>query len=133
MPEDSSTESSIEMTAYGILCLLKLSGPHFTAAASDAVKWITQYRNRNGGFVSTQDTIIALEAISKLSASLPQMDDTDKLTITLETKNENFTFDVTKDDMFIQKRRSLPSYVTDVKFSATGTGCALIQVCRISS
>ncbi|KAL0278728.1 UNVERIFIED_CONTAM: hypothetical protein PYX00_000462 [Menopon gallinae] len=125
--QESSTESSVEMTAYGILCLLKLGGPHFAAAASDAVKWITQYRNRNGGFVSTQDTILALEAVSKLSASLPQMSDTDKLTISLETKNENFTLDVTKDNMFIQQRQSLPSYLTNVKFAATGRGCALVQ------
>lgn len=51
------------MTSYGILSLVKLGGSYFLAAASDAVRWITQYRNQNGGFLSTQviATIIFFE------------------------------------------------------------------------
>lgn len=53
-----SIESAIEMTGYGILTLVKLGGPHFLAAASDALRWIIQYQNQNGGFVSSQVFIL---------------------------------------------------------------------------
>lgn len=47
-------ESAIETTSYGILTLVKLGGPHFLAAASDAIRWLIQHQNQYGGFVSSQ-------------------------------------------------------------------------------
>lgn len=53
-----SIESAIEMTSYGILTLVRLGGPHFLAAASDAMRWVIQYQNENGGFISSQVNVI---------------------------------------------------------------------------
>ncbi|KAK6643487.1 hypothetical protein RUM43_004992 [Polyplax serrata] len=122
-----SIESAIEMTGYGILTLVKLGGPHFLAAASDALRWIIQYQNQNGGFVSSQDTVLALEAISKFSATLPRTGQLDQLTVRAETMGEEYSFNITDTNRMLQQKVSLPTFATDIHFHSTGKGCALVQ------
>lgn len=45
---------SVEITAYAILSLVKLGGEENIINANKAVRWISQHRNGQGGFVSTQ-------------------------------------------------------------------------------
>ena len=40
------------------------------ADALKAIKWLTTHRNSRGGFVSTQDTMVALQAISEYSKQI---------------------------------------------------------------
>ncbi|NXL89085.1 A2ML1 protein, partial [Alectura lathami] len=57
----------VEMTAYVLLALL--SKPNVTEAdlttASGSVAWLTRQQNAYGGFASTQDTVVALQALAK--------------------------------------------------------------------
>ena len=39
---------------------------------SQVVKWISSQRNGQGGFVSTQDTVVALQALASFEASQKQ-------------------------------------------------------------
>ncbi|XP_063152237.1 complement C4-like [Candoia aspera] len=52
---------SVEATSYALLYLVKQNE---VARASKVVKWLTEQRNYGGGFRSTQDTVVALEALS---------------------------------------------------------------------
>ncbi|XP_072192295.1 alpha-2-macroglobulin-like protein 1 [Excalfactoria chinensis] len=60
----------VEMTAYVLLALL--SKPNVTEAdfttASGIVDWLTRQQNAYGGFASTQDTVVALQALAKYAA-----------------------------------------------------------------
>ncbi|XP_014795548.1 PREDICTED: alpha-2-macroglobulin-like protein 1 [Calidris pugnax] len=60
----------VEMTAYVLLALL--SKPNSTASdlttASGIVAWLTRQQNAYGGFASTQDTVVALQALAKYAA-----------------------------------------------------------------
>ncbi|NWT28567.1 A2ML1 protein, partial [Cardinalis cardinalis] len=60
----------VEMTAYVLLALL--SKPNVTesdlATASGIVAWLTRQQNAYGGFASTQDTVVALQALAKYAA-----------------------------------------------------------------
>ncbi|XP_009957325.1 PREDICTED: alpha-2-macroglobulin-like protein 1 [Leptosomus discolor] len=57
----------VEMTAYILLALL--SKPNVTGSdlttASGIVAWLTRQQNAYGGFASTQDTVVALQALAK--------------------------------------------------------------------
>ena len=55
---------SIEMTAYGLLYFLldKDSGTSFRI-----LKWLISQQNSYGGFKSTQDTVVAFQAISQIA------------------------------------------------------------------
>ncbi|XP_062470044.1 alpha-2-macroglobulin-like protein 1 isoform X2 [Pezoporus occidentalis] len=60
----------VELTAYVLLALL--SKPNVTGSdlttASGIVAWLTRQQNAYGGFASTQDTIVALQALAKYAA-----------------------------------------------------------------
>ncbi|NXK50750.1 A2ML1 protein, partial [Chauna torquata] len=60
----------VELTAYVLLALL--SKPNITRAdlttASGIVAWLTRQQNAYGGFSSTQDTVVALQALAKYAA-----------------------------------------------------------------
>ncbi|KAK2588934.1 hypothetical protein KPH14_001789 [Odynerus spinipes] len=56
---------SIEMTAYAVLSLVKLGGEDNMVDALKAVRWMSKQRNAEGGFTSTQDTVLGLEALTK--------------------------------------------------------------------
>ncbi|NWY98671.1 A2ML1 protein, partial [Loxia curvirostra] len=57
----------VELTAYVLLALL--SKPNVTESdlttASGIVAWLTRQQNAYGGFASTQDTVVALQALAK--------------------------------------------------------------------
>ncbi|NWW35323.1 A2ML1 protein, partial [Panurus biarmicus] len=60
----------VELTAYILLALL--SKPNVTKSdlttASGIVAWLTRQQNAYGGFASTQDTVVALQALAKYAA-----------------------------------------------------------------
>ncbi|XP_063999469.1 alpha-2-macroglobulin-like protein 1 [Pogoniulus pusillus] len=60
----------VELTAYVLLALL--SKPNITESdlsmASGIVAWLTRQQNAYGGFASTQDTVVALQALAKYAA-----------------------------------------------------------------
>ena len=59
-----SSSASVEMTAY-MAATLVMQGRLQEALKS--IKWLGKQRNSQGGFVSTQDTVVALQAISLYS------------------------------------------------------------------
>ncbi|XP_067173250.1 complement C4-like [Apteryx mantelli] len=54
---------TVEATGYGLLALLRLND---VAGALRAARWLREQSNYGGGFHSTQDTVVALEALSEL-------------------------------------------------------------------
>jgi len=59
--------SNIEATAYAALALI-IHGDNFNA--SRAAKWLVSKRNAYGGFGSTQDTVMALQALTEYSGKM---------------------------------------------------------------
>lgn len=55
---------NIEITAYGLLALLEAG---LYSDALPILKWLLNQRNELGGFQSTQDTFIGLQALSKFA------------------------------------------------------------------
>ncbi|KAI1242123.1 hypothetical protein IHE44_0005640, partial [Lamprotornis superbus] len=69
-PWSQPVSVDVELTAYILLALL--SKPNVTesdlATASGIVAWLTRQQNAYGGFASTQDTVVALQALAKYAA-----------------------------------------------------------------
>jgi CD109 antigen len=57
--------TAVEATAYATLALLQLGD---RVNASHAVRWLASKRNAQGGFGSTQDTVVALQAMASAAA-----------------------------------------------------------------
>ncbi|NWW91819.1 A2ML1 protein, partial [Rhynochetos jubatus] len=69
-PWSQPQSGDVELTAYVLLALL--SKPNVTGSdlttASGIVAWLTRQQNAYGGFASTQDTVVALQALAKYAA-----------------------------------------------------------------
>ena len=64
MPPIRNQSAQIENTAYATLALTKHGD---VVNASRAAKWLTSKRNAYGGFGSTQDTVVALQALTEFA------------------------------------------------------------------
>ncbi|XP_059489957.1 alpha-2-macroglobulin-like protein 1 isoform X2 [Neocloeon triangulifer] len=125
--EDSSNLGlSIEMTAYAVLTLLKVGGEENSIRAFNAVKWISKQRNAQGGFVSTQDTVVALEALATYASTLPLGDV--KMNLKLSTDDTNdLEFYIDEENRQILQEKELARVPNNLHWSATGKGCSLVQ------
>ncbi|NWX32567.1 A2ML1 protein, partial [Notiomystis cincta] len=69
-PWSQPVSVDVELTAYILMALL--SKPNVTESdlttASGIVAWLTRQQNAYGGFASTQDTVVALQALAKYAA-----------------------------------------------------------------
>ncbi|CAG2055235.1 unnamed protein product [Timema podura] len=123
--DTNSLALNIETTAYGILSLVKLGGERNLIDALRAVRWISKHRNANGGFVSTQDTVVALEALTKYAMAVPSRDT--HLSVLVAATDLEHVFQIRQHDRLLLKQRWLPTLPTQVEVVAEGEGCALIQ------
>ena len=92
------------------------------------VKWISRNRNILGGFRTTQDTCVALKALSAYAilAFMGGMD----LSVTLASTNFDFekSFVLNDQSSDVINRSKIPSLPTEIFVNSHGTGCALMQV-----
>ncbi|XP_039622768.1 C3 and PZP-like alpha-2-macroglobulin domain-containing protein 8 isoform X2 [Polypterus senegalus] len=121
----SVVSAEVEMTAYALLTYTLLGD---VATALPVVKWLSQQRNSLGGFSSTQDTCVALQALSEY-AILSFVGGVN-LTISLASTNLDFqeTFDLNKLNEKILQTAVIPSVPTGLFVSAKGEGCCLMQI-----
>ncbi|NWI20473.1 CD109 protein, partial [Crypturellus soui] len=116
----------IELAAYALLS-------HFhqnrLAEGIPVMKWLSQQRNHLGGFSSTQDTVVALQALS-LFASITATSNTEiDVTVTAPTLKtpEIFSID-TRNRFLLQTKELVPVQPMTVTVSAEGTGFAIFQL-----
>ena len=63
-PQPQQQSAAIETTAYATLALLEHGD---RSNASSSARWLVTRRNPSGGFGSTQDTVVALQALTEFS------------------------------------------------------------------
>lgn len=125
---DSSLAFSVEVTSYAVLSLLALGGPHNLVMANKAVRWIAAQVNANGGFVSTQDTVVALEALTKYALTVPGTDNVElRIIVNSRQLLEDESFHVNQDNRLVQQTLDIPVVPTTLAITALGEGCALVQ------
>jgi CD109 antigen len=110
----------VEATGYATLALIE-SGDRVNA--SRAAKWLVGQRNSQGGFGSTQDTVVALQALTQFS-TLGATDT--NLTVTLSAGGVRREVQISPDNFDVTQVVEVPAGV-GVQLSATGKGEAVIQ------
>jgi CD109 antigen len=115
--------AEIETTAYATLAL-NSHGDAFNA--SKAAKWLVSKRNAYGGFGSTQDTVVALQALTEYATG--SRADVD-LTVTLKGGSVNQTLKINKDNYDVLQTVAVPVNTT-IDMTVTGKGNAIGQVVR---
>uniref|UniRef100_A0A8B9CCY2 Alpha-macroglobulin receptor-binding domain-containing protein n=1 Tax=Anser brachyrhynchus TaxID=132585 RepID=A0A8B9CCY2_9AVES len=120
--------AEIEMTSYVLLALLNKAEltPDDLSYIARIVYWLVKQQNPYGGFSSSQDTVVALQALAKYGY----------LTFSKESHNTvkvNFmqfpskAFQVNDKNRFLLQQASLPTVPGNYSMDVNGTGCVYLQ------
>ncbi|XP_032126250.1 alpha-2-macroglobulin-like protein 1 [Sapajus apella] len=118
----------VELTAYVLLA--QLTKPSLTqkeiAKATSIVAWLAKQRNAYGGFSSTQDTVVALQALAKY-ATTAYMPSEDVSLAVKSTENFQRTFNVHSANRLVFQQETLPNVPGMYTLEASGQGCVYAQ------
>uniref|UniRef100_A0A3Q3DFR4 Alpha-2-macroglobulin domain-containing protein n=1 Tax=Hippocampus comes TaxID=109280 RepID=A0A3Q3DFR4_HIPCM len=119
----------VEITSYVLLALL--SGPALPDFGLDyssgIVRWLTQQQNPYGGFSSTQDTVVALQALAKYAAATYSVGGRTVVTVTsLGGLNKEFIVD--QSNRLLYQEEELSEVPGEYTVRAEGQSCVLAQV-----
>merc|ERR1719495_726042 len=121
-----TTSEGIEMTAYNVMSyVLRDEVPE----ALDSVKWLARQRNSQGGFISTQDTVVALQALSMYAQRVTRipLDMTVDITERHETVNKLNTFTLNEGNALLLQTQKLTQLPSKLVLDTEGAGCAMVQ------
>ncbi|XP_067663329.1 CD109 antigen-like [Haliotis asinina] len=115
---------SIEMTSY---MLLLISLGNNVAEGLPVMRWISNQRNDRGGFISTQDTVIALEALARFADYVYSPQTSISVSVSMQGYSKNF--DVNPNTTLLLQADDIPmANVPGVlTVSASGYGVAVLQ------
>jgi len=123
MPTQVNRSAVIETTAYAMLALTR-HGDNLNAGR--AGKWLISQRNAYGGFGSTQDTVVGLQALSDYATGLRA--DVD-LTVSVKGAGIDKQIRITSANFDVLQMIELPAN-TSVTVTAKGKGEVMAQVVR---
>ena len=120
---------AVEATGYALLSLFQLEGGGITILQDEIVRWLNTMRQGVGGFISTVDTIVALEALVIYSYN-NNIKDLTKMTVSVELADSNITqdFNIDRDGISMDRTLDIPNVWGTVNLFAKGRGQALAQM-----
>ncbi|KAM9173282.1 alpha-2-macroglobulin-like protein 1 [Pangshura tecta] len=118
----------VELTAYVLLAYL--SKPRINArdmaTAAGIVAWLAQQQNAHGGFASTQDTVVALQALAKYAART--FSTLAQVTVTVKSQGRfERKFQVTHKNRLLLQQAVLTEIPGEFSLQAQGSGCVYAQ------
>nr|XP_020634521.1 alpha-2-macroglobulin-like [Pogona vitticeps] len=123
--------AEVEMTSYVLLArLTKQPAPaqEDLTKAAHTVQWLSKQQNPTGGFSSTQDTVVALQALALYGALTFSKDSTGTGVALASGENVLKQFQVDSTNRLLLQCQALPKVPGDYDIQVTGDGCAYSQV-----
>uniref|UniRef100_A0A3Q1J0L5 Alpha-2-macroglobulin-like n=1 Tax=Anabas testudineus TaxID=64144 RepID=A0A3Q1J0L5_ANATE len=124
---ETSASLSVEISSYVLLAKLSTSPTaEELGYSSGIVRWLTGQQNYYGGFSSTQDTVVALQALALYSTLVfsPQ----GSSTVTVQSPSGQLTFDVNQDNKLLYQEKTLQDTTGKYSLEVKGTACASVQI-----
>uniref|UniRef100_A0A3B4ZRW9 Alpha-2-macroglobulin-like n=1 Tax=Stegastes partitus TaxID=144197 RepID=A0A3B4ZRW9_9TELE len=127
---ETSASLSVEITSYVLMAKLSVPPSHRKLDQSALiVRWLTKQQNDRGGFSSTQDTVVALQALA-LYATLVYSSGGSS-TVKVQTPSEQLTFDVNEHNKLLYQEKILEDVTGNFSVEVKGTACALVQITQL--
>ncbi|XP_022624993.1 alpha-2-macroglobulin-like isoform X1 [Seriola dumerili] len=124
---DTSASLSVEISSYVMLAKLSASPtPEDLGYTSSIVRWLTGQQNHYGGFSSTQDTVVALQALALYSTLTFSPEGSS--TVTVQSASGQLTIDVNQNNKLLYQEKTLPDVTGKYSLEVKGTACASMQV-----
>ncbi|XP_073825794.1 CD109 antigen-like [Musca autumnalis] len=121
--------SDVEISSYALMTLLDQPSPNMDDILP-IIRWLIAQRNSYGGFSSTQDTVVGLQALiqfAKLAEYEPAKMVVD-ITSKSGTKEKQETVHLNEENDILYQNVEMPDKIKSIDFTAKGTGTAMIQV-----
>ncbi|XP_065278856.1 alpha-2-macroglobulin-like protein 1 [Emys orbicularis] len=126
---NQAPSAEVEMTAYVLLAYLSL--PNVSAAdmatATQIVRWLSKQQNPYGGFASTQDTVVALQALAKYAALTYSTSGAVSVTVSSQAGARQ-QFHVENANRLVLQRAALQEIPGQYTVQASGKGCVFVQL-----
>ncbi|XP_061104532.1 alpha-2-macroglobulin-like [Conger conger] len=120
---------AVEMTSYVLLALL--SGPPLAdfdlSYSSSVVRWLADQQNPYGGFSSTQDTVVALQALTLYAAATYSKGGASTVMVT-STGGYKRQFRVDEHNRLLYQQEQLQEVPGVYSIKADGEACAFAQI-----
>ncbi|XP_062827451.1 ovostatin [Anolis carolinensis] len=125
-PRASSAE--VETAAYVLMALLTRTNPTSAqiTTASQIVTWITKQQNPYGGFSSTQDTVVAIQALARFAQLTYSKNGQNTVKINSNKPFEK-VFQVDSTNCLLLQQTSLPDVPGEYAVTVNGNGCVFVQ------
>ncbi|XP_076146448.1 alpha-2-macroglobulin-like [Alosa pseudoharengus] len=119
----------VETSSYVLLAVL--TKPTLTAAdlgyASRIVSWLVKQQNPYGGFSSTQDTVVALQALALYATKVFSPHGSSTVTVQ-SAGGDKHQFDVNQHNTLLYQETSLQDVPGKYSVEVTGSACASVGV-----
>ncbi|XP_076049563.1 alpha-2-macroglobulin-like protein 1 [Oratosquilla oratoria] len=121
-----SKELYVEGVSYLILAMHTYDSDDYSREIMNLVQLLSKEMNGQGGFHSTQDTIVALQALAMSSPDVSNGTLSSEVSVFLDPLND--TFFINKDNrLLLQSTDSVAPPPPSVTVQKTGNGCVLVQ------
>lgn len=119
--------NDVEMSAYSLLTLV---GRSDLENAVPVLRWLISKQNSNGGFSSTQDTVIGIQSLGALAQRISSGDVSLNVRFRskADDKEDNKQLSVDRQNAIILQRIELSPSTKSVEIEADGFGSAIVQV-----
>ena len=119
--------NDVEMSAYSLLTLV---GRSDLENALPVLRWLISQQNSNGGFSSTQDTVIGIQSLGALAQRISSGDVSLNVRFRskVDDKDDLKQVRVDRDNAIILQRIELSPSTKYVEVEANGFGAAIVQV-----
>ncbi|MGH0183688.1 UNVERIFIED_CONTAM: hypothetical protein FKN15_012916 [Acipenser sinensis] len=124
-----SDSLEVEMTAYVLMSVLSAPQPSASdlSYASRIVKWLAYQQNPYGGFSSTQDTVVALQALARYSALVYSSEGSS--TLTVRSKGGFMRqFHLDQSNRLLYQEEPLQEVPGEYSVEAEGKNCVFVQL-----
>ncbi|KAL6471080.1 hypothetical protein MHYP_G00197300 [Metynnis hypsauchen] len=123
-----SDSLAVEISSYVLLAVLTKTKVTATdlGYAHRIVSWLVRQQNPYGGFSSTQDTVVALQALALYSAKALSSDGSS--TVTVKSDKESHHFDVNQNNMLLYQERPLQDVPGKYSILVKGSTCVSVQM-----
>ncbi|MEE6485599.1 hypothetical protein FKM82_014345 [Ascaphus truei] len=120
--------ADIEITAYILLGLTKgpSSSPQDKTYMAQITLWLARQQNSNGGYRSTADTVVVLQALAGYGCLVYKKNANNQVRVSAQNA-VIAQFNVDSSNRLVVQREALPTASGDYSFSVTGSGCCLVQ------
>ncbi|XP_077615163.1 pregnancy zone protein-like [Crocuta crocuta] len=127
-PQAPSAE--VEMTSYVLLAYLTAQSAPTSeelTSATHIVRWLIKQQNAHGGFSSTQDTVVALQALSRYEATTFTRTEKAAQVAIQNSQTFSMNFQVDENNFLLLHRVSLPELPGEYAITVTGERCVYLQ------